>query len=270
MGSWERFFGGMYDNERRCYLRVSKLKEAARMPKVLDALLKELKVPGKSSVLRSLSDDDKFDAIVKQLKHESESTTGYWHKSAHGEILAGSIWRCNAIGNNLVLRDMFSNVRRECDLLNPVGKWLRRQGLEAHAEIPMGRKRTDVVGYRPPRLGGLLSPTLVAVELKNEMKEMERAIDQMTSYADYAHCVYLACTPAMAAEYLEAHADARGVKHWDSEVLDRKLKKLGFGLLLIEGSEISEYRKPRENQVPKKNIDEVRSMFSPKTLVHDR
>ena len=78
---------------------------------------------------------------------------------------------------------------------------------------------------------------------------------------------YLACTPAMAAEYLDLHAEARGVKHWDAEVLDRKLYKLGLGLLLVEGTEVFEHRKPNDNQVLDKNVDQVLAAFSARTRI---
>ncbi|MEO7037383.1 MAG: hypothetical protein ABI548_25735 [Polyangiaceae bacterium] len=37
----------------------------------------------------------------------------------------------------------------------------------------------------------------------------------------------------MATEYLDHHAKAHSVKHWDPNVLNNKLRPFGFGLLLV-------------------------------------
>ena len=76
MGSRERFFDGMHDDERRCSVRVSRLKQAMEIPTVLDALLDGLEVPGKSSVLRKLSDEDKFDAEALGPRHRAHAGRG--------------------------------------------------------------------------------------------------------------------------------------------------------------------------------------------------
>lgn len=96
--------------------------------------------------------------------------------------------------------------------------------------------------------GFLFGERLVGVELKNDIVQFERALDQMTTFGQYTHAVYLACTPAMAAEYLDKHAEARGVHHWDSTVLRKKLESFGFGLLLVEGSTVYEVMKPTEKE----------------------
>jgi hypothetical protein len=65
---------------------------------------------------------------------------------------------------------------------------------------------------------------------------MKRGLDQMTTFAEYSHEVYMACTPDLAAQYLFKHANARSVRHWDPDVLDNKLERFGFGLLLVAGT----------------------------------
>ena len=61
--------------------------------------------------------------------------------------------------------------------------------------------------------------------------------------------------------------NARGTKGWDSEVLDRKLKKYGFGLLLVEGKEVSEHLRPRDNELDAKKVEEVLPMLNDKSRV---
>ena len=79
----------------------------------------------------------------------------------------------------------------------------------------------------------------------------------MGTFAEYVHGVYLACTPAFAAEYLERNAENRNVNHWDSSVLDRKLKQGGFGLLLVERDNVFETIKPVEQSPIASNVSKV-------------
>ena len=58
----------------------------------------------------------------------------------------------------------------------------------------------------------------------------------MATYRDYCHEVYMACTPAMIADQLARHADGRGVRRWDHDVFYRRLRDLGFGLLIVEAA----------------------------------
>jgi hypothetical protein len=167
--------------------------------------------------------------------------------------LAASIWR--ARGEYLserVVKDKFYDVAREEDLRRPVARWLEGRGEQAYMEIQLGRRRIDVLGCTG-RNGVTL---LTAVELKNSDEEFRRGPDQMGSFAEYAHTVYLACTPAFGADYLERHASHRSVNRWDASMLDRKLKQGGFGLLVVERDKVFEMiepvpRAPSEDRVAK-------------------
>jgi len=119
-------------------------------------------------------------------------------------------------------------------------------------EVPLGRRRIDVPGYKKGAFSG--SGWLTAVELKNEDTQFGRAIDQMGTFAEYAHVVYLACTPAFAAEHLERNAESRGVKHWDPKVRERKLTAGGFGLLIVERDLVFEVIKPVERIPSSANV----------------
>jgi hypothetical protein len=151
-----------------------------------------------------------------------------WFGVVPAEIVAAHLWR------GLGARDrkmMFSAVNKEAELLRPVATWFKSKGFDVYAEVPAGRHRIDLVAINP---GGIFKrPQLIAVELKNSLSQMKRGLDQMTTFGQYATEVYLACTPAMAAEYLDTHARVPGVKHWDATVLQDKLEAFGFGLLLV-------------------------------------
>lgn len=118
-----------------------------------------------------------------------------------------------------------------------------------------GRSNGAVIGYR--KRGLLRSARVVAVELKNELEQLKRGLDQMTTFADYAHVVYLACTPALGAAFLDSHAEGRGVRSWDPDLLTKKLNSFGFGLLLVEGRDVNEIVEPVARDVAKDKLAEV-------------
>jgi hypothetical protein len=107
------------------------------------------------------------------------------------------------------------------------------------------------------RRGFLKSRRSVAVELKDEHEQVKLGLDQMATYRDYCHEVYMACTPAMIADQLARHADGRGVRRWDHDVFYRRLRDLGFGLLIVEAATIYEFIKARENRPTDGKCDEL-------------
>ena len=138
--------------------------------------------------------------------------------------------------------------------MRPVARWLAARTEEPYMEVQLGRRRIDVLGHKNGRL--------TAVELKNSDEEFRRGPDQMNSFAEYAHTVYLACTPAFAADYLERNADHRDVNRWDPTLLDRKLKQGGFGLLIVERDNVFEVIKPVEQNPSPERVSRVVSKLT--------
>jgi hypothetical protein len=239
-----------------CYLDGAELAVALQETRVLDALLVELQVPGKPFTLRALSAKDKLREIENQAEHFRRSKTSIWHGMEPSQVLAASIWRSRLVPR-YVRNEMFWAVPKEADLLEPISAWLETSGFAVHEEVPMGRGRVDVVGHRAAAMLGLRPARVVAVELKNDLNQLKRGLDQMVTFRDYAHDVYLACTPALAAEYLDAHANSRGVQRWDSDVLDRKLGLFGFGLLLVEGEDVYVHLESKRTGVAKTKLAEL-------------
>jgi len=255
---------GSEDDHRYCYARVSALKKALGDARVLDALLDQLELPGKSlAALKKLGLDEKLRLIEQQIDHFRRMETSVWYKVTAPEIFAASIFRSKLPLK--VIGEFFFDVKKEADLLAPVASWLTKKGYDAYAEIPLGVKRVDVLGHK----NGFLSGNhLIAIELKNEKTQFERALDQMTTFGQYAHKTYLACTPALAADYLDRHSCARGVKHWDGRVFETKLRDFGVGLLLVEGNRVCEVIKPNEEEELKEGkLKEALSALSPKFRV---
>lgn len=233
------------DWDRYCYLSGRALSEAIDDSVVLDALIDQLNLPGKKSTLADLTPDQKLREIEIGIEQLGRSGSAILRNLSPQEALAVLIWRAHRLSEKRKL-SIFSGVRTEACLLKPVSRWLRDKGMGVFAEVPLGRPRIDVLGYKE---GGFWSgDQFVGVELKNEDKQFARGLDQMTSFAEYAHEVYMACTPAFAIEYLDRHAEAHGVRRWDSELLERKLKNAGLGLLIVDGDDVSEILEPRQSE----------------------
>lgn len=243
------FYG---DDTRWCFVRVDSLQRALKNAAVLDALMKELGVPGKPVVHRSLDASQKVTSIEEQIEHLRRTRTSIWHGVPAPEILAGSIYR-SALAAPLKNEILFK-VDAESALLAPVAKWIRKQSHTPFAEVPLGTCRADVLGFDE----GVIVTTVIAVELKNNRKEMSRGLDQMTTYSEYANTTYLACTPAFAAGYLDAHANGRAVHRWDPSVLTNKCQKFGIGILLVEQDSVVEHLAARENDPQRSKLNEVR------------
>jgi hypothetical protein len=219
-------------------------------------LMELLEVPGKPAQLKRLSAAEKLSAVEHQVEHLRKTRTSLWYRVEPAEIVAATIFRGFRGGTSRTPK-VFGAVKTESALKKPVAAWLRQaKKADVYGEIPMGTKRVDVMGHRKE---GMIfsSDVIVAVELKNEIEQLKRGLDQMTTFGTYAHEVYLACTRYMAAEYLSRHADAKNVHHWDPDVLNDKLRQLGFGLLLVDGDDVDEIIPPVRRSPDAKKVKEV-------------
>lgn len=245
-----------HGEERYCYLRSSKLMEYYSDPSIVSALMDRLQVPGTAATHKLMSESERKAAIELQINHFGQTPTSFWYGSSAREILAASIWRMGGVElSRRVIADKFYEVAREEDLRRPIAKWLEARGEEPYMEIQLGRRRIDVLGYKKP--GAIGSPRLTAVELKDSDEQFRRGPDQMGTFAEYTHAVYLACTPAFAADYLERNANHRSVNRWDATLLDRKLKQGGFGLLIVERDKVFEVIKPVEQSPSETKVEKV-------------
>jgi len=239
------------DDTRYCYIRASKLMEYYSDPIVISGLMEQLQVPGTTATHNDMAENEKKAAIEGQIDHFRQTPTSFWYETNPQEILAASIWRMRGVHlSERVVRDKFCDVAREEDLLRPVARWLQAGGEIPYMEIPLGRRRIDVLGYNNKN-------RLTAIELKNSDEQFRRGPDQMATFAEYAQAVYLACTPAFAADYLERNAENRNVNRWDATLLDRKLKQGGYGLLIVERDHVFEVIKPLEQNPSEEKVNRI-------------
>lgn len=235
----EYFFDSSYDSTRFCYARARLLREAEKREPVVDAVMTTLKAPVKAAQRKRMQVEDKVAVLGDHIPHLARVKNSEWSGSEREEIFAAGLFLSKASAGEKA--KVFCPVKKEEDLRGPIRGWLEGQKLAVHDEVPMGTSRVDVVGYRPESLWHG-AERVVAVELKNQLSQLKRGLDQMTNYSEYAHEVYLACTPALAASYLRGHFRAREVGQWDPNALERKLQKFGFGLLLVEEGEVFQAR----------------------------
>jgi hypothetical protein len=265
-----RYHGTGSNEERYCYVRLSKLNQLLSDSSLLDQLMEQLEVPGEPAVLRRLTQQQKVECIKTQVEHFQRSQTSIWRGVTTLEVLAASIWRLQyadsrhgkaPLTKRTIRRGIFCAVSEEADLEIPVARWLKKQGYEPFREIRLGLGRVDVLGYKKTGF----SNRLAAVELKNDYEQFKRAINQLVTFAEYADLVYLACTPAFAAEYLDHNEQS--VDHWDPGVLERKLIDGGFGLLIVERDQVFEVIKPVERTPSSANFSRVVSNLSTVTVI---
>jgi len=79
----------------------------------------------------------------------------------------------------------------------------------------------------------------------------------MTTFGEYANEMYLGCTPFLALEFLEKHANARSVRNWDARELENKLTRGGLGMLLLAGEEANVIQVPKRHTAQKRKLEEL-------------
>ncbi|GAB5546204.1 MAG: hypothetical protein SangKO_059640 [Sandaracinaceae bacterium] len=253
------FLDESYDTTRFCHARSRLLREAEKREGVIDAVMTALKAPFNSAQRKRMKAKDKAAALAEHIPHLARMRNSEWQKCSAPEIFAAGLFLSKAKAEEKA--KVFCPVKREEDLRKPVRKWLAKQKLAAHDEVPMGQSRVDLAGHK---LGSFFGgpEQIVAVELKNQLSQLKRGLDQMTNYSDYAHEVYLACTPALAASYLRGHFNAKDVGRWDPDALNRKLSKFGIGLLLVENGKVFKVRNSNSFRPAEHRQAEVRGSIA--------
>ena len=252
-------FGFLTDQDatRYCYLRLRRLKEAIKDDEVLDALIGELEVPREG--LGGAPPRQKLAAIERQIERLRDTATSVWHDVPAPEILAASIFKAEKRAEG-VIREVFSDARDDRQVDKPVITWLKGSGLTLVETLPPGTP-FDLVGYRKGFLSGA---RVVAIAVKNDLAALVGALDAMPAFAKYASAMYLACTPALAAAYLSAHAAAPGVHRWDAEALQRRLRATGIGLLLVEEDAVAQVVLPKNRLVDGETLETLVATVRPK------
>jgi len=231
------------DATRYCYLRLRRLKEAIKNPKIVDAVIRELEVPTDGA--RGSSLREKMAAVDLHIDRLRADETSVWYGAPPAEVLSAAIFSARKTAEGAAA-DLFSDVAGKGDLAGPITSWLGVTGFKAYNERPAGMPGVDVIGYQVGRL--MTKPRILGIGLENEPGQLGPTLERMAAFAEHTHATYLACTPALAAELLVAYVNEPQVHRWDAAALRNKLAALGFGLLLVEGDAVSESLAPRERK----------------------
>ncbi|WP_053238471.1 hypothetical protein [Sandaracinus amylolyticus] len=240
------------DDTRYAYARSPALAKLFDDRATIDAVMKVLEVPIAKGHRGKLSNDDARTALRAHVEHLRSLKTSPWHGLSSAEIAAAAVVRAELPA----ARDgVFAHLKRESDLLLPIAAYMKQYNLEVYAEVPTGRNRADVLGFKD----GFFGTTIVIVELKNALPDFKRGIDQLATYAGYGTEVWTACTPWMAARVLDEHSQGRGVHRWDPTWIQQKLAAVGSGLLLVEHEKVARVQEPRKNTIDAAKVGEIRS-----------
>ncbi len=236
------------DTTRFSYLRLRRLKEAMKNPQIVDGVMRELSVPSAGT---TMSPRQKLAAIDLHIDRLRADETSVWFGAAPGEVLAAGIFNLRKLHDDAA-GTLFSDVAHENDLAPGIRMWLNVMGFVEYKDAPAGLPKVDVLAYQAGRL--MTKPRILGIELHNDLSDLDAALERMKVVAPYTHVMYLACTPAFAAEYLLASGNAPGAKRWNPAALRRRLAALGFGLFVVEGEAVSESLAPRERQLDLKTV----------------
>lgn len=229
------------DTTRYCYLRLRRLKAAVKDARIVDALVETLEV--------SVADGRAKMAAVENRIDDLRGTKGsLWFEVPAPEVLAASIFKARAVDEALV-NDLFKAVPSVQDLSAPLVGWMDLAGLTPHQGGVPGTGAANIVGYR----GGAFvsAPRVVGIAAINDVRQLERTLAEAAPSSELTHASYVACTPALAAAFLWTQSGAPGVARWDADALGRRLRKAGYGLLLVEGEAVAQAILPIERRPDK-------------------
>ena len=238
------------DTTRHAALRLRRLKEALKQANVQEALVEELEVAGATG-------KNKLPAIERRVEELRASKSSRWYEVPVPEVLAASIFQAKRLAG-AVVDDLWKRVSSVQDLAMPLATWLDLAGLIPHAGGTPATGRANVIGYRG---GGFVSdPRVVAIEALNDVGELGRALDAIRTSKQHTSAAYLACTPALVAEFLWSRTAI--APHWEAEALNGKLRAAGFGLLLLEGDAVAQAVLPQERKADKVKLAEIASSIT--------
>jgi hypothetical protein len=88
---------------------------------------------------------------------------------------------------------------------------------------------------------------VMGIEALNDADELARALEEAPNAREVLSASYVACTPAVVADYLWARAAV--TPRWEAEAVRGPLQAAGFGLLLVEGDAVAQAVLPKERKL---------------------
>jgi hypothetical protein len=128
-------------------------------------------------------------------------------------------------------------------------RWLLQRSAVISSGRRVGKPRWPLVGHSSPDLGARDQFSVAVAPFSNPVV-LWSELDRLASEAGLANEHYVACSPATALAFIDLHAHSTPQLRYDSLVLDRKLRTLGIGLLLVEPDGVLLYLPSRYQPLP--------------------
>lgn len=230
-------------DRRHCYVRSAALDQLLETPGVLELLAEELATAPSPSALSLV---EQLESIRRRAIHLAVT-----HSPVRGlsleEIIVVTAYASRRFDHTAWKRELVrqphpSELSRACET------WLLERAARVDSGRRWGRPRWPLVG-RATHEELARNQLMVAVAPFCDHLSLHSELERVASEAGFAHEHYLACSPATALAYLNAQAHLTKPPRWDSFVLDRRLRTLGLGLLLVETAGVLLYL-PARYQVP--------------------
>lgn len=230
-------------DRRHCYVRSAALDQLLETPGVLELLAEELAAAPSPSALSLV---EQLESIRRRAIHLAVTHSPVRGLSLEEIIVvtayASSRFDHTAWKRELVRQPHAAELSRACET------WLLERAARVESGRRWGRPRWPLVGWAAHEELAR-NELMVAVAPFCDHLALHSELERVASEASFAHEHYLACSPATALAYLKAQAHLTKPPRWDSFVLDRRLRTLGLGLLLVETAGVLLYL-PARYQVP--------------------
>lgn len=229
--------------QRHCYVKTAALDQLLDTPGVLELLLEELtgSISAPSSVVEQL-------ARLKRCVIHLSVTPSAFHGLSLEEIVVLCAYSSERFNHTVWKRQLLEQPTVEA-LVGACRGWLgERAGAVAHGRT-LGLPGWPLVGY-PPGGEQTASRFIVGVAPIADARTLDHELAPLASEAGFGHEHYVACSPATALDYVRRAASAGGTQRWDPFALDRRLRSLGLGLLLVEQGAVAIYLPARYHAAP--------------------
>lgn len=229
--------------QRHCYVRTGALDQLLDTPGVLDLLLEELA----GDATPSASTVEQLARLKRCVIHLSVTPSAF-HGLSLEEIVVLCAYASERFDHTAWKRQLLEQPTAEA-LASTCRRWL---GERAGAVAPghkFGLPRWPLVGYTPADQQ-VTSHFVVGVAPITDATSLDYELEPLAGEAGFGHEHYIACSPATVLSYVRRTANAGATRRWDPFALDRRLRSLGLGLLLVEQGKVSIYLPSRYHPAP--------------------
>ena len=229
-----------YSAQRYCYARASLLEQLLATPGAVELLLQELTgepcPPG--SVIEQLA------RLKRHAIHLSVTRTPVYGLSLE-EIVVLCAYTSPHFEHSPFRHQLLAEPSAAV-LTDLCRTWLFQRASQVCSGEELGAGHWPLIGHTPREpsddVGGDPGSLFtIAVAPISHSTLLDRELPALGAESGFAHEHYLACTPATALDYLRRTATLGTTVRWDPFALDRRLRSLGLGLLLVEGRDVTVY-----------------------------